>query len=113
MSTPTGFEPVTYCLEGSCSIRAELRGRRGTAASMRPAADAIILEIVGVGSGLQAPRLRLFDREGITFALGVGDRLVLGVELQDDLLARIDRGGPAHQRIGLALRWRDELQQPL
>jgi hypothetical protein len=21
MATPTGFEPVTYCLEGSCSIQ--------------------------------------------------------------------------------------------
>ena len=35
-------------------------------------------------------------------ALGIGDGVFLGPEMQDDLLPHVAGGGPAHQRLGLA-----------
>ena len=69
---------------------------------MRPKADAVGLEIIGVGHDA-APtgrRLGLLDAIGKPITLGVGDRLFLGVEGELDLRLHIRRRRPAHQGIG-------------
>src|SRR3712207_7175873 len=57
--------------------------------SMRPLADAVELEVVGVGDGAPLCLLRLLDPERDALAGGVGDRLLLGVEPESYLLAGV------------------------
>src|SRR4051812_22717690 len=80
---------------------------------MRPVADAVEAEIVGIGLGLHAPCLRLFDDIGNALALCIGDRLFAGVEAEAQLPARVVGTGPAHQRIELAAGGWRELKHPL
>src|SRR3954447_711988 len=129
MAIPAGLEPATYCLEGSCSIqlsygtvgarRPQYSAFGGTAraplkrASMRPLADAVELEIVGVGDRAALRLLGLLDPVGDALAGRVGDRLLLRVEPQLHLLARVAGRRPAHQRLDLARLDAGELEQPL
>src|SRR5262245_8461497 len=80
---------------------------------MRPAADAVELEVVGIGLGPYAPLFRLLDAVGIALALGIGHGLLQRVEAHLDLRAGIGGTGPAHQRVHAAAAFRLELQDPL
>ena len=80
---------------------------------MRPLADAVELEIVGVGDRPALRLLRLLDPVGDALAGRVGDRLLLRVEPQLHLLARVAGRRPAHQGLDLARLDAVELEQPL
>ena len=51
LATPAGLEPATCRLEGGCSIQLSY-GAGFPSASVRPCADAIVPEIVGIGNDL-------------------------------------------------------------
>src|ERR1700733_8400850 len=103
LATPAGLEPATCRLEGGCSIQLSYGAERNQAgrascnASMRPGDDPVRSEIVGIGQDLARLRLRLLDPVGDAVALGVGDRLLLGVEAQLYLRPHVGRARPAHQ----------------
>src|SRR6266700_1132936 len=67
--------------------------------SVRPGLAAPEREIVGVGDLPVQRLLRLDDLVGDALALAIGDRLVLGVEAERDLLLHVTGRGPAHQRL--------------
>src|SRR5260221_9990127 len=80
---------------------------------MGPATNAVELEIVGIGLGLQTALGRLLHQISETLLLGIGDRFFLGIEFQLHLELGIGAAGPAHQRIGDTRgRWR-KLDHPL
>src|SRR5260221_1202650 len=62
-------------------------------------AQAVGAGIVGVALGLEFSLVRLLERDLVAVAQGVGQRLVLGVEVQLDLAARVAPGDPAHHRL--------------
>src|SRR4051812_44945114 len=79
---------------------------------MRPRPHAVELEIVGVGHRLARGLLGLLHAEREAGARRIGDRLLLAVEPQPDLLSGVAGAGPAHQRLDLARTILLELQQP-
>src|SRR4051812_42810049 len=79
---------------------------------MRPRPHAVELEIVGVGHRLARRLLGLLHAEREAGARRIGDRLLLAVEPQPDLLSGVAGAGPAHQRLDLARTILLELQQP-
>src|SRR3954451_7571501 len=129
LAIPAGLEPATYCLEGSCSIQLSYGTVRGAKAqysafgrttraplkrrSMRPLTDAVELEIVGIRDRAALRLLGLLDPVGDALAGRVGDRLLLRVEPQLHLLARVAGRRPAHQRLDLARLDPVEFEQPL
>ena len=69
--------------------------------SVRPGIAALESKIVGIGDHRGAPSASARQLIGDAVTLGIGDRLLLGVEMQADLLAHVARAGPAHQRLDL------------
>src|SRR3981081_1320807 len=76
--------------------------RRPGPPSVRPGAPPAIREIVRIGDAAPRRLLGLGQLEGDAVALAIGDRRLLGVEAQAQLLAHVARAGPTHQRLDLA-----------
>ena len=105
MATPAGFEPATVRLEVGCSIQLSYGAGTPPAGTLVcPGLLAICVEISAVGLYKPFPLLRGRDGEGEAFALGVFDGLFLCVEGEADLARRVVDAGPAHDRVGRALR---------
>src|SRR5687767_4523355 len=79
---------------------------------MRPRADAIELEIVGVGHGPALLLAWLLDAVGDAFARRIGDGFFLRIEPELDLLARVAGTRPSHQRLDLARLGLIEFEAP-
>src|SRR3981189_3971351 len=73
--------------------------RRPGPPSVRPGAPSAIREIVRIGDAAPRRLLGLGQLERDAVALAIGDRLLLGVEAQAQLLAHVARAGPTHQRL--------------
>src|SRR3981189_3187120 len=73
--------------------------RRPGPQSVRPGAPPAIREIVRIGDAAPRRLLGLGQLERDAVALAIGDRLLLGVEAQAQLLAHVARAGPTHQRL--------------
>src|SRR4029079_12278447 len=81
------------------ALSGAVAGTAGPRPSMGPGAPAAEAEIVGVGLAHGLAGLRLRQAKGDAVALGVGDRLFLGIEGQAYLRFHIARTGPAHHRL--------------
>src|SRR4029453_464019 len=102
MATPVGLEPTTCRLEGGCSIQLSYGAvRRRASTSMGPGADAVELEIVGIGDGPPPDLVRLLGPVGDALALGIGYGFFLRIKPKAELLTGIARTGPAHQGLDL------------
>src|SRR5271166_2408941 len=66
---------------------------------MRPGNDAVRQKIVGIGQDLAGDRFWLFEPIRNPAALGVGDRLLFGVEGELRPRLHVARARPARQRI--------------
>src|SRR5271166_4012943 len=66
---------------------------------MRPGNDAVRQKIVGIGQDLAGDRFWLFEPIRSPAALGVGDRLLFGVEGELHPRLHVARARPARQRI--------------
>src|SRR4030081_2741844 len=73
--------------------------RRPGPQSVRPGAPPAIREIVRIGDAAPRRLLGLGQLERDAVALAIGDRLLLGVEAQAQLLAHVAGAGPTHQRL--------------
>src|SRR5688500_11590718 len=110
MARPAGLEPATHGLEGRCSHPAELRalGRWYVVESR-----AIPAKIARVALDLERSLGRLGHFVLDAMLAAVGNRLLFAVERQANLLLRIARAGPAHQRLDRRLLERLERQHPM
>src|SRR5690554_5807867 len=66
---------------------------------MGPAVQAIGPEVLTVGLGADHPLARPLERIHVSMPLGISDGLLLSLEPQPQLLARIAGRNPAHQRL--------------
>jgi EAL domain-containing protein (putative c-di-GMP-specific phosphodiesterase class I) len=80
--------------------------------SVRPGIAALESEIIGIGDHPACRRLRLRQLIRNAVALRIGDRLLLGVELEANLLAHVARAGPPHQRLDLTRLLRLVVEHP-
>src|SRR5258708_2166068 len=116
LARPAGFEPATYRLEGGCSNPlsygrpiagyhsktrplAKARGGGRGPPSMRPAADAIVGEVVGVGLGSHVAGVRQLDGVAPAVVFGMGLGFLQRQEMKLDLLHGVARAGASHQRV--------------
>src|SRR5712691_6295714 len=89
-----------------------LRSLTTVPASVRPGIAAFESKIVGIGDDAACRRLGLRQLIRNSMALRIGDRFLLGVELEADLLAHVARAGPAHQRLDLTRLFRLVVEHP-
>lgn len=80
---------------------------------MRPGDDPVRGEVVGIRKRFAGDRFRLLDAIRDAVALRIGDRLVLGVELELDLRLHVGRARPAHQRLDRTRNLGRVFQHPL
>src|SRR4029077_4348257 len=69
---------------------------------MRPGTAPVIGEVIRIRDARALARWGLEHLIGDAMALAIGDRLVLGVEVELHLLLHVARRGPAHQRLDRA-----------
>src|SRR2546425_626893 len=87
--------------------------RQAASVSVRPQIAAREGEIVGVGHGAPRRFLGLEQLVGNEVPLAIGDRLLLGVEAQPELLLHVAGTGPDHQRLDHARLFRLVIKHPL
>ncbi len=80
--------------------------------SVRPGIAPVEGEIVRIGHRAPRRRRALEHLVGDAVALAIGDRLVFAGKAQAQLLARVARRRPAHQRLDLARLFRLEIHRP-
>src|SRR4051794_19636253 len=79
---------------------------------MRPAADPVVAEVVGIALRLELALMIRLHEIGQLLALGIGDGVFLAVELEAQLALHVAGHGPAVQGIGLARSVRRKLHRP-
>jgi hypothetical protein len=79
---------------------------------MGPRKTSVRPEIVRVGHRPPGPLMLGVDFEWDAFPLGIGNRLLAGIERQPNLLIHVGRGGIAHQGLDRARSIRVPHQQP-
>src|SRR5215470_3623643 len=79
---------------------------------MRPGIGTREGEVVGIGDLAPRRLLRLEHPVRNRLPLAIGDRLLLGLEPQSDLLVHVRGRGPAHQRLDLTRLLRHVFEHP-